>query len=269
MELINVEAQIKNSNSALLKKLPRFVVRWLAKITYQDEINGIVTKFEDSVGVEFLPKVLKELNIQVEIEGLENLPENGKCFFVANHPFGIADGLILTHTIASKYGDFRAIGNEVFVLVPQLRPVIAAVNVFGTNPKEYLQALDNVFNSEIPITHFPAGLVSRIRDWKVRDSKWHKSFVSKSVSCERDIVPFYFYGRNSNLFYAVYLFRKLFRIKATLELALLPHELFNKKNKTIRLKIGNPISHLTFDKSKSHQEWTDYVQGLVYGMKQE
>jgi putative hemolysin len=266
MELINVEAQIRNSNSTFLKRLPNFVIKGLAKIAHQDEINRILTKYEDAVGIEFLPKILKELNIQVEIEGLENLPENGKCFFVANHPFGIADGLILTHTVASKYGDFRAIGNEVFVLIPQLRPVIAAVNVFGTNPKEYIQALDDVFNSEIPITHFPAGLVSRIRSYKVQDNTWHKSFVSKSVSCKRDVVPIYFFGKNSNLFYTIFLLRKAFGIKTTLELALMPHELFNKRNKTIRLKIGKPISHQTFDKSKSHQEWTDYVQNLVYRM---
>ena len=267
MELINVEAQIKKSNSSLLKRLPRFVINGLARICYQDEINRILTKYEDAVGFDFLPKILKELNIQVEIEGLENLPESGKCFFVANHPFGIADGLILTNIIATKYGELKAIGNEVFVLIPQLQPFIAAVNVFGINPKEYLQCLDQLFNSEIPITHFPAGKVSRIRSLKVRDNKWHKSFVSKSVSCKRAVVPFYFYGRNSNLFYAVFLFRKTFGIKANLELALLPHELFNKRNKTIRVKIGTPISHQTFDKSKSPQEWTDYVQNTVYGLK--
>jgi putative hemolysin len=267
MKLINIEAQIKNSNSPLLKRLPRFVVKGLARIAYQDEINRILTKFEGVVGVDFLPKVLEELNIHVEVEGLENLPKSGKCFFVANHPFGIADGLVLTHTIAAKYGDFRAIGNEVFVLIPQLRPVIAAVNVFGTNPKEYLQTLDQVFSSEIPITHFPAGKVSRIKSWKIQDDVWYKSFVPKSVSCKRDVVPFHFYGRNSILFYTVFIIRKVLGIKANLELALLPHELFNKKNKTIRVKIGQPISHQTFDKSKSHQKWADYVQSLVYGLK--
>jgi hypothetical protein len=163
MELINVEAQIKNSNSTLLKRLPHFIVKGLAKISHQDKINQILTKYEDAVGIDFLPKVLDDLNIRVEIEGLENLPESRKCFFVANHPFGITDGLVLTNTIATKYGDSKAIGNEVFVLIPQLRPLIAAVNVFGTNPKEYIQSLDQVFNSEIPITHFPAGKVSRIR----------------------------------------------------------------------------------------------------------
>lgn len=267
MELINVEAQIKNSNSTFLKKLPGFIIKGLARVSRQDEINGILTKFEDNVGIGFLPKVLEELNIHIEVTGLENLPESGKCFFVANHPFGIADGLILTSIVASKYGDFKAIGNEVFALIPQLKPLIAAVNVFGTNPKEYLQALDKVYYSEMPITHFPAGMVSRIRKWKVRDSVWQKSFVAKSVSCERDIVPFYFYGRNSILFYTVFLFRKTFRINVNLELALLPHELFNKRNKTIRVKIGKPISHQTFDKTKTHHEWANYLQDRIYGLK--
>jgi putative hemolysin len=268
MELINIEAQIKKSNSSFLKKLPRFIIKGITKIVYQDEINRLLTKYEDTTGIEFLGKILAELNIRAEVEGLENLPESGKCFFVANHPFGIADGLILTHTIISKYGDFRAIGNEVFVLIPQLKPFIAAVNVFGTNPREYIQNLDSVFNSDVPITHFPAGRVSRIKKWKVMDNEWQKSFVAKSGICQRDIIPFCFYGRNSNLFYAVFLIRKALGIKANLELALLPHELFNKRNKTIKVRIGKPISHQTFDKSKSHQEWTNYVQNLVYGMKE-
>ena len=264
---INVEEQIRSSNSSFLKKLPRFVVKWIAGIIQQDEINRILNKYADVEGIGFLSMALKELNIQVEISGLENLPESGKCFFIANHPFGIVDGLILTNIVATKYGELKAIGNEVFVLIPQLRPLIAAVNVFGTNPKEYLLALDKVFHSETPITHFPAGKVSRIINRKIRDDHWHKSFISKSVSSKRDIVPFYFYGRNSILFYSVFLFRKLLGIKINLELALLPHEIFNKRNKTIRVKIGKPISYETFDKSRSCQEWTNYMKDLVYNLK--
>jgi len=267
MELINIEAQIKNSNSSFLKSLPHFIIKRLAKLSMQDEINRILTKYENDVGIGFLPKVLEELNIHVEVTGLENLPDSGKCFFVANHPFGIADGLILTSIVASKYGDFKAIGNEVFALIPQLRPLIAAVNVFGANPKIYLHELDKVYHSEIPITHFPAGMVSRIRNWKIRDAVWQKSFISKSVSCERNIVPFYFYGRNSILFYTVFLFLKTFRIQANLELALLPRELFKKRNKTISVKIGKPIIYQTLDKSKNQHEWANYLQNMAYSMK--
>lgn len=264
---INLKAQIGRSNSALLKKLPRFVVRGLEILIKQDEINRILNKYSDIEGVEFLQKVVEELNVRIEYEGLENLPESGKCFFVANHPFGFVDGLILTYTVGTKYRTLKAIGNELFMLIPQLRPLIAAVNVFGANPKEYLRGLDIVYHSDSPITHFPAGLVSRLQKGKIVDIDWQKSFISKSVSCQRDIVPFHFIGRNSTLFYLVYVIRKTLRIKANIELTLFPHEIFNKRNKTIKVIIGKPIPYSTFDKSKSPNEWAQVVKNMVYALK--
>lgn len=244
--------------------MPGFMITILEKIVRQDDMNRILTKYSDHVGVSFLPKILEEMNIKVEVDGLENLPESGKCFFVANHPFGIADGLVLTSIVSGKYGDFKAIGNDVFVLIPQLKPLIAAVNVFGKNHREYIVELDKVYHSEIPITHFPAGLVSRIKKFKVMDSEWQKSFISKSIECKRDIVPMYFHGRNSTLFYAVYLVRKTLGIKATLELALLPHEFFNKRNKTLRVTIGKPIKHDSFNKHESALKYAQLVKSRVY-----
>jgi putative hemolysin len=269
MDYINIEEEINKSNSTLLKKMPHFAVRLMAAIIKQDEINHILNKYSDSEGVDFLRDLLKELNIKINIEGKENLPENGKCFFVANHPFGLVDGLILTNTVAEKYGNFKAIGNDLFMLVPQLRPVIAATNVFGTNTRDYVIELEKLIESETPVTHFPAGIVSRIKNGRIRDEKWQKSFISKAVTHKRDIVPFYFYGRNSLLFYSVFLFRKIFGIKNNLELALLPHEIFNKRNKTIKVKIGKPVSYKTLDKSKSNSEWAQYLQEQVYSLRKQ
>lgn len=267
MEYININKQIKESSSKFLKKLPCFFVNWIKIIIRQDELNFILAKYSKYEGVRFLAKIVKELNIKVEIEGIENLPDNGRCFFVANHPFGFVDGLILTSTVANKYGDFKAIGNNVFMLIPHLKGNIAAVNVFGTNSREYVLELDRVFNSDIPITHFPAGLVSRIKKGKVEDRDWQKAFIKKAVANQRNVVPFYFYGRNSLLFYFIYIARKTFGISKTLELVLLPHELFNKRNKTIRVKIGKPISYNTFDMSRSHHDWAQFVKKQVYNLK--
>lgn len=261
---IDLAAQIQRSNSALLKKLPRFVVRGLEMLIRQDEINRMLNKYSGVEGVEFLQKLVEELNIRIDYKGLENLPESGKCFFVANHPFGFMDGLILTYTVGTKYGTLKAIGNELFMLIPQLRPLIAAVNVFGANPKDYLRGLELVYQSDSPITHFPAGLVSRMTRGRIEDGPWQKSFITKAVTCQRDIVPFHFTGRNSMLFYTVYLIRKTLGIKANVELALFPHEIFNKRNKTIRVIIGKPIPHTTFDKSKSPAEWAQVVKASLY-----
>ena len=224
-------------------------------------------KYSGKNGVGFLPVILEELNITVDVDGLENMPENGKCFFVANHPFGLTDGLILTFIVAEKYGDLKAIGNELFMLIPQLRPLIAAVNVFGSNYRDYLIELDNVYQSDVPITHFPAGLVSRIRNRKIQDFDWHKSFISKAIKCERDIVPFCFTGRNSTLFYIVYLLRKFLGIKTNLELSLLPYEFFRKRNKSIKVIIGKPITFRKFDKTKTDREWAQWVKSELYTLK--
>jgi len=45
------------------------------------------------------------------------------------------------------------------------------------------------------------------------------------------------------------------------------HELFNKRNKTIKVKIGEPISYQVFDKYKTHYEWAQFVKEQVYNLK--
>jgi putative hemolysin len=266
MKYIDLPEIIKKSNSAFLKKLPGFVVRFVQWVIMEDEMNRILTKYHDVIGVDFLFAILKEFNIKVEIEGKENLPENGRCFFAANHPFGVIDGLVLTSTVVEKYGNFKAIGNEVFMFLPNMRPLIAAVNVFKPNSKEYIAALEAVFDSEIAITHFPAGEVSRIYHGRIQDCEWQKSFIYKSSSKGRNIVPFYFYGRNSLLFYTIGIFRKLIGLKLNVELMLLPREMFKKRNKTIRVKIGKPIPSAIFDNTYSHREWADKLRKHVYRM---
>ncbi len=264
IKYIDIAKIIRESDSKVFANLPDFIVKLIARITRQDELNRILGKYSDFTGVNFHPEIIKEFNLKVEIEGLENLPENGKCFFVANHPFGVIDGLVLTHTVSQKYGILKAIANDAFILVPQLRPLIAAVNVFGRSSKEYLKALEDTYNMDIPITHFPAGKVSRLSKGKVLDIPWKKSFITKAISSQRDIVPLYFYGRNSRLFYMIYLIRKWLGIKTVIELIMLPHEMFKKRNKTIKVKIGKPISYQMFNKSFSHLEWAQKVRLIVY-----
>lgn len=266
MKHIDLASSIKESDSEFLKKLPGFVVRSLEKIIKQEELNYIIEKYKDCEGGDFHRSIVKEFNITLEVEGLENLPENRKCFFLSNHPFGIVDGLILTKTVIEKYGTFKAIGNESFRFVPNLRPYIALVNPYGMSPKSYVTELEKVYRSDVAITHFPAGIVSRRINGKIQDREWQKSFITRAISCQRDIVPFYFHGRNSNLFYGINIVRRALGIKTNIELALLPRELFLKRNKTIRLKIGRPIPWQKFDSSLTHVQWAQKVREHVYSM---
>lgn len=266
MNYIDIASVIRESNLKVLKRSPGFIIKWIEKIIRQEEMNQILTKYSEFKGVDFLTKIVEEFNIKIEVEGRENLPENNRCFFISNHPFGVIDGLVLTKIVSSKYGALKSIGNDAFMYVPHLWPLIAAVNVFGRNSKEYVTALEEIYNSDIPITHFPAGEVSRLYGLKIQDCRWQKSFITKAISCKRNVMPFYICGRNSVFFYFISSMRRMLGIKADIELILLPNEMFRKKNKTIKVKIGKLIHYEKFDKTFSHTDWAKKMRKYVYDL---
>ncbi len=263
---IDIKSILKNSNNKRHQNLPNFIYTLISKIIKEDELNFIVNKYSNYEGIDFLKKVALYLNIKIDVEGIENLPENGKCFFAANHAYGFIDGLILTKLVGEKYGDLKFIGNEMFYALPNLRSLTIAVNVLDKSPRENLIALNKAYNSDVPITHFPNGMVSRIYKGKVQDKHWQKGFITKAISGKRDVVPIHFPGRNSNLFYFTYILRRIFFLKSEVEFFLLSREMLKKKNKTIKVKIGKPISYTTFDKSMSHVKWAQKIKEIVYNL---
>ena len=263
---IDLEKNIRETNSTLLKRLPKFVVNALKRIVCQDELNNVLTKYKDDVGLDFLNSMLDDFKLDLRVTGKENLPENGRCFFAANHPFGILDGMLLTHTVASKYGRLTAIANDAFMLIPHLAPFITEVNVYGRSSKERITALNEVYASDLPITHFPAGEVSRVYNGLVQDAPWQKSFIKKAIEHKRDIVPLHFEGGNSRLFYRIFKMRRALGLKMNLELMLLPREFFKKRNATIHVHIGEPIPYTRFNSKHTHEEWAQVVRAEVYAL---
>lgn len=263
---IDLDKNIRESDSAFLKRLPKFIVSTLKRIIRQDELNTVLNKYGSDVGLSFLNSMIADFKLDILITGKEHLPENGRCFFAANHPFGILDGLILTHTVASKYGHLTAIANDAFMLIPHLKPFITEVNVYGKSSKDRIKTLNEMYASDLPITHFPAGEVSRVYQGVVQDAPWQKSFIKKAVEHKRDIVPLYFEGENSRLFYNIFKIRRALGIKLNLELMLLPREFFRKRNATIRLHIGKPIPYTRFTSQHNHEEWAQVVRAEVYAL---
>jgi len=264
MASIDINNILAQSNVKMLRNLPPFAVRWIKRIIYLNEINKELENLHNRKGSEFHNAILESLNIEVEYKGIENLPENSRCFFVANHPFGILDGLMLTKMLLEKYGDCKAIGNVAFDYIPQLRPYVISNPSDPQKHKEFALEMDRIFASITAVSHFPAGYVSRLFKGKIRDIPWKKTFVSKAITHQRDIVPMHFEGKNSNLFYIVNMIRRLLGIKMNIEYVLLPHELFNKKNRKYTLIIGKPISFTSLDNSKNHQDWANEIRKISY-----
>lgn len=267
MKHIDTAKSIQESQSAFLKMLPGWIIRVITKIVHEDEMNHIINTYFNTPGAEFPGKVLAHLNITLEISGKENLPDNGRCFFVANHPFGMLDGLAMAKIILEKYGACRIIGNDVLSMIPQMKPYVAKVNVFGVNSREGVLLLNQVYESEFPINNFPAGEVSRRYRKVIEDKEWQKSFISKSVSCKRDIVPIFFHGRNSRLFHGIYSVRKFFGLNLNIELSLLPHELFRRRNSTLKVTIGKPIPWTHFTTDFTALQWAQKLKEQTYELQ--
>lgn len=224
--------------------IPPGVIGGLEKIVHQDELNALLRAAAPAVGSEFASDILRELNISISIEGLENIPENGRFIFASNHPLGGLDGIALIKVLGEKYGDdnIRFPVNDMLLHVEPLRNVFLAINKYGSQSRAATIALNEAYASDCQICIFPAGLVSRLHDdGKIRDLEWHKSFVSKAIEYNRDIIPVRFIGQNSMRFYRTARLRKQLGVKVNIEQALLPSELCKSRNKHFRIIFGQPI----------------------------
>ncbi len=265
-KFIDVENVIASKSPRLLKALPRFIVRYLKRIIHQDEINKFLDEHGDKQGVEFITEILKMMDVTYTVEGLENLEPNGRYLFASNHPLGGLDGIILIHSLGQKFPEVKFPVNDLLMHVTQLHTVFIPVNKHGAQSSQNARMLEDAYASSTQILYFPAGLCSRKQNGKIEDLEWKKSFITKAIKHERNIVPVYFSGKNSRFFYNLSKFRKSLGIKANIEMLYLVDEMFKQKGKSITVRIGNPIPYNTFDNSKNPNEWAKWVKNIVYNM---
>lgn len=265
---IDVDTIIKNKNPKLYKQLPRFVIKYIKKILHQDELNDIFTRIGNYTGLDFIEKGLKEINVKINVIGSENIPKQGRYIFVANHPLGGLDGVTFLLTVGRVNPNLKFIVNDVLMHIENLKELFVPVNKYGTNSKEYFKQIEDLYQSDTFILYFPAGMVSRKIKGKIQDLEWKKSFISKAIQYQRDIVPVHIEGQNSKFFYNLERFRIFFGIKANLGMFYLVDEMMKQRNKTITMRFGEAIPNYVFDKSIPFNEWAERVKTHVYALPQ-
>ena len=265
---IDVKQILRSKLKNKADKIPAFVVKYLIRIIHQDEINHILEIYKDLEGVAFMEALVGYFNITLHVKGKENLPpsSDGKSYiFVSNHPLGGFEGICLSALLGNHYGGLiKCFVNDLLLAIPNLRSIFVPVNKHGAQSKQAAILTKEAYLSGNHILTFPAGLCSRKQKGVIRDLAWKKSFIQKAVEHQRDVVPIYFEGRNSNFFYRLANFRKLLCIKINLEMLYLPDELFKQKNETINVHIGKPVPWQTFDTGKKPAEWAAQIKEEVY-----
>ena len=266
---IDIDSILKEKMGPKVKWVPRPLVAWLKRIVHQNEVNRFLWESRDKVGTPWLEACVEYLQMTLQVEGKENLPDpaDGKLYtFVSNHPLGGEDGVALGAIIGRHYDSrFRYLVNDLLMNLPGLAPLCIPINKTGHQARNFPAIVKAGFESQNHMLMYPAGLCSRKRNGVIRDIPWSKTFIVKSVEYQRDIVPIHFSGENSKFFYRLANFSDRF-LPFNLAMLFLVDEMYKNVGKTFRVTIGKPIPWQTFDKSKTPLEWAQFVQDKVYSL---
>lgn len=272
-EKINIKKIIQSKSPGLYPLLPGFLFSYLEKIIHQHELNDFLEKNGDKYAYDFVKAVLEEFSLQTKIIGRENIVATGGCIFSANHPLGGLDAMALGNAMGQVRSDIKVMVTDMLLHIDNLKDHFVGVNKIGKTSSEALLEIEKQYAKEQALIVFPAGLVSRkqypegiFRKSVIKDLSWKKSFISRAKKYQKNVVPVFIDGKNSEFFYSLSLWRKRFGIKTNVEMLYLVDEFYNQKNKTITLIFGKEIPFELFDKRFTDTEWAEKVKRHVYNM---
>ncbi|MBW6419438.1 lysophospholipid acyltransferase family protein [Celeribacter sp. PS-C1] len=182
------------------------------------------------------------LSLEVIRGSLADIPAEGPLIVVANHPYGILDGLMLGHILSLARGDFRILAHRVFKKAEDIDRVILPISFEETkeavalNLETRKEALRYLADGGC-IGIFPGGTVSTSAKplGQPLDPGW-RAFTAKMVAKSgATVVPIYFDGANSRLF------QLASHVHATLRMGLLIREFRRNLGTPVRVAIGDPI----------------------------
>ncbi len=263
-KFIEIDKILAEKAPALKKWLPQFLLNWLKRKLHEDDINKIMHTLRDCRELEFNTRGLEELGVKVESVNSDNLPTTGGIIVAANHPLGGLDGMAMVKSVGDIRPKVRFFVNDVLKNLKNYGDIFVGVNKVGNTSTGSLRIMENVLLSDDAIVFFPAGLVSRKQNGKIKDLEWKKSFVTQAIDHNRQIVPVFVEGENSKFFYRFANWRKALGIKANLEMLLLPDELFRQRGNTVKIHFGKPFESSILDSSKSHRAWAQVIKEYIY-----
>ena len=252
--------------------LRKWVIRHLEKALGRKKLEQVYWRLKESPFdvTTFFARAMRVSGLHVEHQGLrpEQLKIEGPVIFLANHPFGIVDGMVACDLAAKMRGDFRILINSVLCqdtdLLQYFLPVDFedTVKAKKTNILSKKLALDALSNN-IPVIIFPSGMVSTAGKFgfgKVKDYPW-TTFAAKLVrKSQATVIPIHFHGRNSRKFHVAS------HIAEPLRMGLLMHEALNKFGNQLNVTIGRPIEWQQLEHLNCRKELTqvlyDQVQSL-------
>lgn len=198
-------------------------------------------------GENIFEAALRLLDLPVRIEGeaaLAAVPREGGLLLVANHPFGIVDGLALGQLGMVLRGNARIMTNSLLCRVPEVDPHLLPVDFSDTPAARRLtgetrrRATDLLLAGKV-VAIFPAGGVAtanRPLRGRAVDAPWHPFTGRLATLPGVTTLPVHFRGQNSRLFQIAS------HVSYPLRVALIFHETRRRIGRMLDLRLGMPIA---------------------------
>ena len=210
-------------------------------LSYKDAVFS-VDAIASMSGHDILRFGNRVLGIRHEIDGLSNIPKAGGCVIVANHPTGLADGLVIHHAVTQIRPDLHIMANaDALRIAPGLRDVIIPVEWVPekrttAKTRETLKRCYQALQSGRVVMAFPSGRIAYVTPSGLKERPWMPAALTIAQRAGVPIVPARITARNSTMFYVISQVHKELR-----DITLF-RELLNKRGKPASIDFGPPIT---------------------------
>jgi len=252
-------------------RLKRLLIRAVERMSGQPHLKRLYDEHRSNrpAGENFWMAAIRSLELEVVFneDALQRLPSKGSLVIVANHPFGVLDGLIISYLTSKVREDFIVLTNSVLYQAEEIRSHLLPIDfaetkeALGTNLKSRAQAKAHLIKGGCLVI-FPAGGASTApKPWSRRavDAEWKNFTLRLIVGAKTPVVPVYFAGQNSRLFQIAS------HISMTLRLSLFFKEVYDKIGSEIHVRIGDVIPYEKLEKI-DRKRLMEHLRGLTYAL---
>jgi putative hemolysin len=220
----------------------RIAKRCLYRVLGYNATVEIAASLQDAPASEIMGQMAARLSSMVAASGLGHIPTHGPALIVANHPTGIADGIILHGLIAAGRPDAYFFANrDILRMFPQMETMIAPVE-WRKDQRSHAKTRatmsyvrDATAAGRLGII-FPSGRLAKRRGLRLHERPWMASAAMLARKFDLPVIPVNIQARNSALFYLFDL------IHPTMRDITLFHEILNKARQPFQITVGEPIS---------------------------
>ncbi|MGH1446484.1 MAG: lysophospholipid acyltransferase family protein [Cognatishimia sp.] len=250
----------------------RTMIRFLENTTGRVNLIKRAKGYEIEVGQgrDFWDVMVNRYGLKLEVIGgdLADIPRDGPLLLIANHPYGIMDGLIMGHILSELRGDFRILAHQVFRKAEDLNRIILPISFEETKAAMKL----NLQTRKVAVDYlrdggaigiFPGGTVSTAATpfGAPLDPAW-RGFTARMVAkTDAQVVPIFFDGTTTRLFQVAS------HLHYTLRMGFLIREFRKRVNTPVRIVVGKPIDQSELKaRAKDTKRLMDFLRRETYAL---